>query len=290
MGLEVAEWTRADARGFVRVPLPSDDKYAHGVLGVATGSERYPGAAVLGVDAAYATGVGMVRYVGPPRVSDLVLTRRPEAVLGPGRVDAWLVGSGMDWLDRLEPVHSTNKGGGSILDPDLTDEQRVLLAVTSGLPVVMDAGALPALAVVKGPAIATPHAGELARLTGRPRDGIEAHPLDHARHMADEYGTVVVLKGHTTLIVGPGTGERFESRVTAPTTWLATAGTGDVLAGIIGALVASHASLLASSPEALAPLAATGCLIHGLAGALAGGPLGASDIVPRIAPTIAGIV
>ena len=74
-------------------------------LGVATGSDRYPGAAVMGVDAAVHTGVGMVRYVGPSRATDSVLARRPEVVSGVGRVQAWLVGSGISAssLGSLDP-------------------------------------------------------------------------------------------------------------------------------------------------------------------------------------------
>ena len=95
-----APFTTPDAAAWIAEPSASDDKYSRGVLGVATGSDRYPGAAVLGVEAALRTGVGMVRYVGPSRATDLVLARRPEAVPGRGRVQAWLIGSGMDAADR----------------------------------------------------------------------------------------------------------------------------------------------------------------------------------------------
>ena len=90
----------SDAASWVTVPHGESTKYRRGVLGVATGSDRYPGAAVLGVDAAVHTGVGMVRYVGPDRSTDHVLTRRPEVVSGVGRVQAWLVGSGISAQDR----------------------------------------------------------------------------------------------------------------------------------------------------------------------------------------------
>src|SRR3954454_6533537 len=85
-----------DAAAWIAVPGPSDDKYSRGVLGVVTGSARYPGAAVLGVDAALHTGVGMVRYLGAGRPTRLVLGRRPEAVTADGRVQAWLLGSGQE--------------------------------------------------------------------------------------------------------------------------------------------------------------------------------------------------
>ncbi|MDQ2670862.1 MAG: NAD(P)H-hydrate dehydratase, partial [Gemmatimonadota bacterium] len=78
----------------IRAPRVGDDKYTRGVVGMRTGSDAYPGAAVLGVEAAWRTGIGMVRYVGPDRAALLVLQRRPETVLGEGRVQAWVIGSG----------------------------------------------------------------------------------------------------------------------------------------------------------------------------------------------------
>src|SRR3982750_3074821 len=95
-----ADFGPAEARAGVTVPGPDDDKYSRGVLGFATGSSRYPGAAVLGVEAALHTGVGMVRYLGPGRPTRLVLQRRPEAVTASGRVQAWVLGSGQDESDR----------------------------------------------------------------------------------------------------------------------------------------------------------------------------------------------
>ena len=98
---ETHAWTTADATAHLRRPTASDDKYSRGVVGVRTGSDRYPGAAVLGVEAAHRTGAGMVRYIGPARAEDLVLARRPETVTGAGRVQAWLVGSGTDAAARI---------------------------------------------------------------------------------------------------------------------------------------------------------------------------------------------
>src|SRR6188508_2960194 len=90
------EWTAEDAAGWVAAPAPDDDKYSRGVLGVVTGSPDFPGAAVLGVEAAHRTGVGMVRYIGHRVPCRAVLDRRPETVTVPGRVQAWLIGSGID--------------------------------------------------------------------------------------------------------------------------------------------------------------------------------------------------
>jgi len=139
-------WTARDAAGFIAVPDERSDKYSRGVLGVVTGSDQYPGAAVLGVEAALRTGVGMVRYLGPHRATDLVLQRRPEAVASDGRVQAWLLGSGMD------PVHR-----------DTTVMER---ALAQGLPVVLDGGAPDLRRRATGPVGPTPHHGKPAPLRG----------------------------------------------------------------------------------------------------------------------------
>src|SRR5687768_5306274 len=122
---DYAPWTAADAARHIAVPVPGDDKYSRGVLGVITGSDQYPGAAVLGVEAALRTGVGMVRYLGGERSSTLVLQRRPEAVTSEGRVQAWLIGSGMDHESRDEAAVAWST-----------------LAMAQALPTVLDGGAL----------------------------------------------------------------------------------------------------------------------------------------------------
>ncbi|MBN9183755.1 MAG: NAD(P)H-hydrate dehydratase, partial [Microbacterium sp.] len=96
----IRTWTAGSAGRVLRVPTGSDDKYSRGVVGLRTGSDAFPGAAVLGVEAAWRTGVGMVRYVGPRRAADLVLARRPETVTADGRVQAWVIGSGTDAAAR----------------------------------------------------------------------------------------------------------------------------------------------------------------------------------------------
>jgi len=258
-----APWTSDDAARHIAVPAERDDKYSRGVLGVITGSDQYPGAAVLSVEAALRTGVGMVRYLGPPRAGDLVLQRRPEAVTSPGRVQAWLIGSGMDHAQR--------------------DDTGFQEAVSSGLPLVLDGGALDLVRHASGPVVITPHYRELARLLGVDAGDVAKAPADWARRAVDELGATVLLKGHTTYIAGPGASLSVEA---APS-WLATAGAGDALAGILGALVATHCEL----PE-LAALAATAAFVHGRAAqrASAGGPLTILDLCAAIPPTIAELL
>jgi hydroxyethylthiazole kinase-like uncharacterized protein yjeF len=267
-------WTAADAGRVLRRPTASDDKYSRGVLGVRTGSEAYPGAAVLGVEAAWRTGLGMVRYVGPEHPTSLVLARRPETVAAPGRVQAWLIGSGTDAATR--PAAETDALRGILHDTD---------------PVVVDAGALDLAADATAPRILTPHEREHARLRSAlglvPAGADRAHA---ARETAEATGAVLLLKGSATLIAAP---DGTVVEVSAGTPWLATAGTGDVLAGVIGALVASAAAG-DQRPDAasLAALAASGAWLHGHAGRLAsasrgGGPVTALDVAEALPRAVA---
>ncbi|MGA1828267.1 ADP-dependent NAD(P)H-hydrate dehydratase, partial [Microbacterium sp.] len=223
----IGSWTGQDAARVLRGPTAADDKYSRGVLGVRTGSDQYPGAAVLGVEAAWRTGLGMVRYLGPSLPTSLVLQRRPETVTVDGRVQGWLIGSGTDAADRS--------------DADTEVLRRIL---TGELPVVVDAGALNLALRAAAPRIVTPHRREHARL--RALLGLAASsPMTDAERAASALetaaalGATVVLKGSVTIVASP-TG--WVTSVSAGTPWLATAGTGDVLAGAIGAVVVGGAS------------------------------------------------
>jgi ADP-dependent NAD(P)H-hydrate dehydratase / NAD(P)H-hydrate epimerase len=242
------------------LPRPPADaqKYVRGVVGVRAGSTQYPGAALLSVAGASSGLCGMVRYVGEPAVADRVRSAHPE-VVGEGRVQAWVVGS----------------GGGSSAGAELA------AALADGVPTVVDADAL---AHVTGPlpetTVLTPHAGELARMLGVERSEVEATPLAHARRAAAAYRCVVLLKGRHTLVATPD----GRVRVTETgTPWLATAGAGDVLGGLIGALLAAGLS----SYDA----ASVGSWLHGAAAALAagGGPLVAGDVAHTIPEAVRGL-
>ncbi|TPW75939.1 ADP-dependent NAD(P)H-hydrate dehydratase [Schumannella soli] len=262
----------ADAARWIAVPGAADDKYSRGVLGIVTGSTRYPGAAVLGVEAAMRTGVGMIRYLGPGRATRLVLQRRPEAVTAPGRVQAWLIGSGQDASD---------------VDPQRED--RIAPALASPVPTVLDGGGFELRSRISAPAVLTPHAGELARLVGSTRAEVEADPREAAVAAARGLNAVVLLKGHSTYAADPH-GRVLVAR-SAPT-WTATAGAGDALAGILGALVATHADEIAADPGVLVDLAATAAVLHGLAAARAshGGPLTILDLAAELPGAIAALV
>ncbi len=268
------EWTPADARGCIAVPVEGDDKYSRGVLGVVTGSERYPGAAVLGVEAAFHTGVGMVRYLGPTAPTTLVLQRRPEVVTSTGRVQAWLMGSGMDAAGR-----------------DAATTELLVDALGQSLPTVLDAGALDLLESAIGPTVITPHLRELARVLGRDAVELARDPADAARRAAGELGVTVLLKGHRSYAAAPD-GNGFT--VASAPSWTATAGTGDALGGILGALLATHSRALVAetSGELPARLAVTASLLHGLAATRAsgGGPFVVLDLALALPAVIAELL
>lgn len=240
--VDVWRVTEADLRAWYPWPGPTSDKYGRGVVGLDTGTATYPGAALLGVSGALHSGAGMVRYAGPAR--DEVLRAFPSVVapLDPtdvGRVQAWVVGSG--W-----------PGG----DPD-----RLARRVHDWVALVVDAGALDALPdELPSDTVLTPHAGELARLLGVDRTDVEADPLTHARTAARQTGACVLLKGATQFCVAPdGTAILAEP---GPA-WTATAGSGDVLAGMVGTFLAAGvptlwAAALAASLQARAAAALPG--------------------------------
>lgn len=264
----VERLTGADLAAAWPVPGPDADKYSRGVVGVVAGSPAYTGAAVLVCAGALRAGTGMVRYTGPGPAADQVRAHWPEAVVGSGRVQAWVLGSGVD--------------------PGAGDGQAEAIAgaLGSGLPCVVDAGALELLALRPdlrdrlGPhVLLTPHAGELARLLDAvDRADVEARPLHHARLAAETIGATVLLKGSTTLVVTPD--GRVRAQADAPA-WLATAGAGDVLAGMAGALLAAGLSPLDAGSVAAA--------VHGRAAHAArpGGPITARDVADAVPGVVA---
>ena len=258
---------RDDIRELLPRPGAESDKYRRGVLGLLAGSDRFTGAVLLATGGAVRGGAGMVRVVTANVAAVLVRQAWPETVVtvhpdegdwdllgSVGRVQAWVAGPGMgtgqDAVARLAAVLGTD------------------------LPVLVDADGLTILSQVKGllprpegsaPTLITPHAGELARLLGTDGASVEARRLEHARRAAGELGVTVLLKGSTTVIAPPGAsgGSPDEPVLVNPTgtPWLATAGSGDVLSGLAGALLAQGLE------PAQAGLAAA--YLHGMAGRLA---------------------
>jgi ADP-dependent NAD(P)H-hydrate dehydratase / NAD(P)H-hydrate epimerase len=241
----------ADVGRLLPQPEGSSQKYSRGVLGVAAGSAQYPGAAVLVTSAAVDSGLaGMVRYDGAS--ADLVRQRTPEVVIGSGQVQAWVAGPGLG---------------------DESDD-RVHEVLAEGLPTLIDADGLRALPDrCGGQVVLTPHAGELARMLDRPRAEVEAAMLTSAREAADRWNAVVLLKGSHSVIAAPDGRARVN---TTGVPWLATAGAGDVLSGLTGALLAAGLDCFDA--------ASVGAWVHGAAGTLAsaGGPLSALSVAAAL--------
>jgi hydroxyethylthiazole kinase-like uncharacterized protein yjeF len=270
------KWTDDDARLFIKVPTELDDKYSRGVLGVIAGSNQYPGAAVMVCEGALRTGVGMVRYLGPAKAESLLLTHRPEVVIQDGQVQAWTIGSG--------------------IDPDEISWQRELTMkakLDQEIPVILDAGGLSLLPKLRAPGIITPHFRELASLlrssgTSVSDADIRKEPKKWARFTADVFHVTVLLKGNVSYIAS----KDREIELASASPWLATAGTGDVLAGIIGALVATHSHEITEQPDFLSGLAATGSFIHAKAAHIAsnGGPISAMGLAHAIPRAISDLL
>jgi NAD(P)H-hydrate repair Nnr-like enzyme with NAD(P)H-hydrate dehydratase domain len=162
-------------------------------------------------------------------------------------------------------------------------------AVGQNVPIVLDGGALESHAKAVGPVVITPHFRELARLVGGTAEDVAKDPGGAAGAAAQQLGVTVLLKGHTTYVASPG-GLRLSASV-APS-WLATAGAGDALGGVLGALVATHADEAVADPGVLARLAATASVIHGIAAQRAsnGGPLTVLDLAAEIPATISALL
>ncbi|KZS75675.1 bifunctional ADP-dependent (S)-NAD(P)H-hydrate dehydratase/NAD(P)H-hydrate epimerase [Mycobacterium kansasii] len=280
IGLDLPD---TDLRGFQAadvlarwpVPGPDDDKYTQGVTGVLAGSSTYPGAAVLCTGAAVAATSGMVRYAGSAHAE--VLSHWPEVIASStpaaaGRVQAWVAGPGLGTSDE-----------------EAAGAAALWFALETDLPVLVDADGLTMLAahpelVVnrRAATVLTPHAGEFARLAGAPPgpDRVGA-----CRRLADNFGATVLLKGNVTVIADPG-GPVYLSP--AGQSWAATAGSGDVLSGMIGALLASGL--------APAEAAAAAAFVHARAAGLSaidpgpgGAPTSASRILHHIRAALAAL-
>ncbi|WEV64811.1 bifunctional ADP-dependent NAD(P)H-hydrate dehydratase/NAD(P)H-hydrate epimerase [Bifidobacterium sp. ESL0732] len=331
----------------IRLPKSSDSKYSRGVVGLITGSAKYPGAAVLSSGAAVRSNIGMVRYMGPVNASDMVLRNSPEIVLGKGRVEAWAVGSGVPAAAAVSDSDNERSGKHSLSGSDgqreaiaallkhyaLPDENVSSTSDETEIPVhdlnkdetpyaseqaettwgdsdsnidyerepwtmppiCVDAGALDLLPEhVPTHVIITPHAGELAALLRRRGEDVDtaditAEPWHWAKRAHALTGATVLLKGAVTIVVGdanvvglpagiePGPANADGSHKIATTfisgsgpAWLATAGAGDVLAGVMGGMLAQQGEgQLQHDPSLDVMTAASASYIHGYAAGLA---------------------
>jgi NAD(P)H-hydrate epimerase len=269
--------------------LPDRPAGAHkgtfGEVVVVAGSLGYTGAAYLTATAAARAGAGYVRLLAAESIypilaikcTEVVVTQVPEVAQGV------LGHAGLEPIQRL-----TRAGDACIIGPGLGREystRRMVLDLLSQVsrPAVVDADALNALAAqpkqigrMRRRLVLTPHPTEMSRLCGLPVDQVQADRTGVAARFAKEWGQVVVLKGAGTVIADPDGRVQVNSHRNPA---LATAGTGDVLAGVIGGFLA----------QGLEPFAAavSGVYIHGAAGEEAAAEMGntgvlASDLLPLI--------
>ena len=233
---DLLQWDLVDLAAAWPFPDATSDKYSRGVVGLDTGSDDYPGAAVLGTLGAVNAGAGMVRFLGAHGAVELIRAEAPNVVTGEGRVQARVLGSG--WGERPDGAATVNA------------------ALAEGLPLVLDADALRFLpdAELGERVLLTPHAGELARLLKVDRSQVEGDPVAAVRAAAGRFGATVLLKGATQYVCGPSGNTRLALGGPA---WTAQAGSGDVLAGVCGTLLAAglpagRAALAAASIQARA--------------------------------------
>lgn len=261
IGVDLASMNHAvtDQGAWFSQPAADADKYARGVVGIVTGSDQYPGAALLSVASALHSGCGMVRFFGPNK--ELVAQAYPEvvpasrsAIAASHRTQAWVVGCGL----------GTDDGAADAL----------LAVLAKDAPVVVDADALTmlsmrpvvreALHARKGRiTVLTPHAGEAARLgsgLGLQLD-LVGDRLGTARSLATATNAIVLLKGPSTLITDGG------HYLATPLlgSQLATAGSGDVLAGLIGGALARWSARTPIGIDAAMELAAAAAIRHAAA-------------------------
>lgn len=272
-----------EVKQLVTAPTFFSHKYTRGVLGLLTGSDTYPGAGIMSARAAVNAGAGLVRFAGTSSLNFQVQLTVPEAVCSLEapenlRVDAWALGSGLAGEAR---------------------EAQATSLIASGQPAIIDAAAISLAARLLADGlrlqahhILTPHAGEAAEaltwlfalapallhaqqpeLSEPPsRQDIETNPETYASLLAKTSGATVLLKGGATILAAPS-GQTY--RVQGSVHWLATAGSGDTLTGILGALLARYQAEEArpgADPSHYAQLAAAGVLIHHLAAELVHGP------------------
>lgn len=259
----------------LRKPTANDDKYSRGVVGFITGSEQFAGAAILGVTAAIRAGVGMVRYVGPSAPSQLVLEARPEAVLGLGRVQSWVLGSG---------VSSNSQQQIEAIKGALSDSTGELLVIDAGALELIEANFAAGFR-----SILTPHEGEARRLLER-LSGQANHSFGREKLITEIQkitGCTVLLKGSQTLIADS---DKLISCPLAPAE-LATAGTGDVLAGVLGALLAINHHEVLAGETTIAQVAEAAVAVHSESAILLvdRGPIAALDLADHVGQAVVAL-
>ena len=269
----IAPLARAAGAADMACALPvrraSGHKGTHGHVLVVAGSAGKSGAAILAGRAAIRGGAGLTTIATPAAIRDLVAAALPEAM-----TEAWPARDPEAWRGLLAGRGAVVVGPGLGRD-DAAAWTAGMIVASAPVPVVVDADGLNAIAAdleslrrAPGVRILTPHPGEMARLCGRSTAEVQGRRLEVAREIARRSGAVVVLKGAGTVTAAP------DGRAVVNTTGgpiLGTGGTGDVLAGLIGALLAQGVEPFAA--------ACLGVFLHGAAGDRIAARLGDSGLL-----------
>lgn len=283
-GAAVLELDDATCARMLPVRRATSHKGSHGTLVCLVGSAQYVGAALLVASSATRGGAGLVALAVPASVLPVVAGRVPEAItlaLPEATGDVVPDGAMRVIVDRAADAHVVGCG---LAETDGNRRLVLRLLGEPGSPAVVDGGALNVIAAAGGPwtevrreCVLTPHPGEFARLTGSAVGPADDERFARAREAAAAFGQVIVLKGARTVIAQPD-GRTAVAPFANPA--LASAGTGDVLAGLIGALLAQGLRRWEA--------ACVGVYLHGLAGERARERLGeagpvASDLPMEVA-------
>lgn len=244
----------------IPVPGPHDHKYTRGVVGVVAGSKDYIGAGILCTLGANFSGAGMVRYLGSSSVFEHIVGRYPEVVRMPGTVHAYTLGSGNP-RGVVEYLH-------------IASRQKIALVVDAGAikylgDFLIDGEEFPA------PTIMTPHAGEMEKFCAQMKIGdgwdrafIEGNAAQVALEVARCTGVIVLLKGCADIVADP---QGRVYTIPSATPWRAVAGAGDVLAGLLGGLLATHVAK--NTVDNVALIVAVAAYMHSAAAASASGTI-----------------
>ena len=264
---------------FIVYPDKESNKYSRGVVGLLTGSERFPGAGVLSSKGALRSGAGFCRYIGENQFcNSLVLNSCPEIVIGEGKCDSFLVGSGISDIFHDSRSDLARR---LLTNPSMYREERGWLVLDAGaMDLILDFTSLV-------PTVITPHSGELQRLLKKKGVEVEVQtilkdPVHFANLASTLFSCAVLLKGATTVVAFKG----FSEEVKADCHYLACAGTGDILAGFLTGFLALTKP---KSEREFVRACAAAAYLHNLSAKIAsesfegpGHPIIASDVADNL--------
>lgn len=281
-----------DFKKFLPKRNPDTDKRDYGRVLVVAGSPGYIGAAYFTSAAAMRTGSGLVVLAAPETVYPILAAKLNEVIV---RSFSAIPGGGFSKRALIGIKEEANQADVLAIGPGLARHPQTAALVKDLIlevnkPVILDADGLnafegreKALRRHRGPLVMTPHQGEFARLTGKSKEEIQSQKTSLVKQFAETTGGVVLFKGHRTLVASPD-GMLYENQSGNP--GMATAGSGDVLTGMIASLVGQKIPLYQA--------ACLGAYLHGAAGDLAAKEKGeygliAGDILDKIPQAIAGV-